>query len=110
MGAVAKPRTPPNPTEDEVCAMYITYTISEDRTGTADEVMSKRLAALTGSCHQSNRDMKRRPRRKNAWGAEDSASSADDDPSTTKSDIRADQVQISPHQSDICRHKCHVNH
>jgi hypothetical protein len=58
--------------------MYIHYTISEDRSGTADEVMSKRLAALTGDRHRSTNDKKqKKPHRKNAWGVEECESSAD---------------------------------
>jgi hypothetical protein len=60
-------KAPQAPAESGECGMYITHTISEDRTGTADEVMTKRLAALTGERHQTNK-AKKKPRRKNAWG------------------------------------------
>jgi hypothetical protein len=74
--------------------MYITHTISEDRTGTADEVMSKRLAALTADRHRSRKNEKKKPPRRNAWGVEESESSADNTNGTKGPDKDPDRVLI----------------
>jgi hypothetical protein len=86
--------TLPTSTENDACAMYITYTISEDRTGTADEVMSKRLAALTSDRHRSKKNEKKKPPRRNAWGMEESESSTDKDNGRKGPDKDPDRVLI----------------
>jgi hypothetical protein len=76
--AIMNSKAPQAPAESDECGMYITHTISEDRTGTADEVMAKRLAALSGNRHQTNKASKLKPLRKNAWGEVESGSTGDE--------------------------------
>jgi RNA recognition motif-containing protein len=45
-----------NPFEHADCSFYLHYTIAEDRSGTADEVMSKRLAPLVDRHQRSKKD------------------------------------------------------
>jgi hypothetical protein len=98
-------KAPQAPAESDECGMYITHTISEDRTGTADEVMTKRLLALTASRYRTRK--KKKSRRKIAWGTEDSEGSVDDDPSTINPETGIDEVKISPFQCDKCLQICH---
>jgi hypothetical protein len=44
------------PFEHAECSFYLHYTIAEDRSGTADEVMSKRLAPLVDRHHRLKKD------------------------------------------------------
>jgi uncharacterized Zn-finger protein len=84
------------------CSFYITHTISEDGTGTADEVMSKRLAVLTENRHHTNRT-KKNPCRKYAWGEIEPASSADEPPPLP---FLCDQCPQSFNRKfDLTRHK-----
>jgi hypothetical protein len=100
--AIMKPKTAQTPAESDECAMYITYTISEDRSGTVDEVMGQRLAALTDR-HGTNKARKKKPRRKNAWGELEPESSADEMQSRS---FRCDEcLQSFARNHDLKRHK-----
>jgi hypothetical protein len=54
------PRQQPGSFKHQQCSFYLHYTIAEDRSGTTDEVMSKRLAPLVDRHHRSKNSVSAR--------------------------------------------------